>query len=263
MALDPEILAAIQEAIKSTVPAVIGEVIKPLSEGLEKVQYDNGKLSEALTGLSNSIPSQLDQRFSAINPTLDFLNQLKEEAEAEQEEEPKKQSEIDAALAKAKQDYETQIAQIRQQLEERDKETQSLRDADRRFRMRNDVLSQIRGLGTVRPNTEEDLLTLLEKRGLVVEEGDKFFIKSQDKFGGTVNAEFKDILPKMLESDFAHFAAPRGGTGTDAQPGNRAPQTSQYNFGGMTAQEIYDTYSKDPEAMKAYNQILEQQFGKA
>ena len=31
----------------------------------------------------------------------------------------------------------------------------------------------------------------------------------------------------------------------------------------MTAQEIYDTYSKDPEAMKAYNQILEQQFGKA
>ncbi|MFM6266378.1 MAG: hypothetical protein ACKPFA_07705 [Dolichospermum sp.] len=37
----------------------------------------------------------------------------------------------------------------------------------------------------------------------------------------------------------------------------------QYNFGSMTAQEIWDRYSKDPEAMKAYDQMLEQQFGKA
>jgi hypothetical protein len=259
MPLDPEILAAIQEAIKSTIPAVIGEVIKPLSEGLEKVQYDNGKLTEALTGLSTSIPSQLDERFGAINPTLEFLNELRKEAEAEQQQQPPKQSKSE----QLKQEYDAQLAQIRQQLEERDKETQSLREADRKSRMRNDVLGQIRGLGTVRPNTEEDLLTLLERRGLIVEDGDKFFVKSTDKFGGQVNAEFKDFLPKILESDFAHFAVPRGGTGTDGQPGNRAPQTSRYNFGGMTAQEIYDSYSKDPEAMKAYNQILEQQFGKA
>lgn len=259
MSLDPEILAAIQEAVKGT----ITEVVKPLSEQLEKVQYDNGKLTEALTGLSTSIPSQLDERFKAINPTLEFLNKLREEAEAEQQEKPKKQTEIDAALAKAQQNYDNQLAQIRQQLEERDKETQFLREADRKSRMKNDVLGQMRGLGTLRPNTEEDLLTLLEKRGLIFEDGDKLKVKSNDKFGGQVNAELKDILPKMLESDFAHFAVPRGGTGTDGQPGNRAPQTSQYNFGGMTAQEIYDTYSKNPEAMKAYNQILEQQLGKA
>ncbi|MFM5939646.1 MAG: hypothetical protein ACKOQR_15555 [Dolichospermum sp.] len=263
MPLDPEILAAIQEAIKTTVPAAVGEVMKPLAEGLEKVQYDNGKLTEVLTVLSTSFPSQLDERFKAINPALEFLNELKREAESKANETPKKQSEIDTALAKARQEYDTQIAQIREQLEERDKETQSLREADRKSRMRNDALGQMRGLGTIRPNTEEDLLTLLEKRGLIVENGDKFYVRAQDKFGGQINAEFKDILPIMLKSDFAHFASPRGGTGTDGQPGNRATQTSQYNFGSMTAQELWDRYSKDPEAMKAYDQMLEQQFRKA
>lgn len=257
MSLEPEILAAIQEAIKGT----ITEVVKPLSEQLEKVQYDNGKLTEALTGLSTSIPSQLDERFGAINPTLEFLNELRKEAEAEQQEKTKKQSEIDAALALAKQDYDNQLAQIRQQLEERDKETQSLRDADRKSRMRNDVLAQMRSLQTVRPNTEEDLLTLLEKRGLIVEDGDKFFVKSTDKFGGQINAEFKDILPKMLESDFAHFAIPRGGTGTDGQPGNRTqPTTSQYDFGSMTAQQVHDICESDPNARKELDRILEEQY---
>lgn len=259
MPLDPEILAAIQEAIESTVPAVVSKVIKPLADGLEKVQYDNNKLNETING----IPAQFDQKLSTLSSVAEYVENLKKQRELEEAEKPKKQTEIEKALAQAKQDYENQINQIKQQLEERDKETQSLREAERKSRMRNDVLAQMRGLGTVRPNTEEDLLTLLEKRGLIVEDGDRFFVKSTDKFGGQVNAEFKDILPRMLESDFAHFAVPRGGTGTDGQPGNRAPQASQYNFGSMTAQEIYDTYNKDPEAMKAYNQLLEQQFGKA
>ena len=77
-------------------------------------------------------------------------------------------------------------------------------------------------------------------------------------------AEFKDILPKMLESDFAHFSTPRGGTGTDATPSSgHAPQTSQYNFEGMTAQEIYDAYKDSPDANAAYTQALEQRYGKA
>ncbi|MFM6604336.1 MAG: hypothetical protein ACKPH3_09710, partial [Dolichospermum sp.] len=37
----------------------------------------------------------------------------------------------------------------------------------------------------------------------------------------------------------------------------------QYNFDNMTAQEIWDIYSKDPETMETYDQMLEQQFGKA
>ncbi|MFM6266219.1 MAG: hypothetical protein ACKPFA_06870 [Dolichospermum sp.] len=37
----------------------------------------------------------------------------------------------------------------------------------------------------------------------------------------------------------------------------------QYNFDTMTAQEIWDIYSKDPETMETYDQMLEQQFGKA
>lgn len=259
MPLDPEIVAAIQEAIKSTVPAVVSEVIKPLADGLEKVQYDNGRLNETING----IPAQFDQKLSAFSPVAEYVENLKKQRELEEAEKPKKQTEAEKLLAQAKQDYDNQLTQIRKQLEERDKETQALREADRKSRMRNDVLAQMRGLGNVRPNTEEDLLTLLEKRGLIVEDGDRFFVKSTDKFGGQINAEFKDILPKMLESDFAHFAVPRGGTGTDGQPGNRAPQSSSYNFPHMTAQEIYDSYSKDPEAMKAYNQLLEQQFGKA
>ncbi|MFM6255788.1 MAG: hypothetical protein ACKPEQ_42770 [Dolichospermum sp.] len=37
----------------------------------------------------------------------------------------------------------------------------------------------------------------------------------------------------------------------------------QYNFDNMTAQEIWDIYSKDPETMETYDQMFEQQFGKA
>ena len=259
MPLDPEILAAVQEAIKTTVPAVVAEVIKPLADELEKVQYDNNKLVETI----NSIPAQFDQKLSALSPVAEYVENLKKQRELEEAEKPKKQTEAEKLLAQAKQDYDDQLTQIRKQLEERDREAQSLREADRKSRMRNNVLTQMRGIGNVRPNTEEDLLTLLEKRGLIIEDGDRFLVKSTDRFGGQVNAEFKDILPKMLESDFAHFAVPRGGTGTDGQPGNRAPQSSSYNFANMTAQEIYDSYSKDPEAMRAYNQILEQQFGKA
>jgi hypothetical protein len=132
--------------------------------------------------------------------------------------------------------------------------------------MRNEVLDQMRALGLVRSNTEGDLLTLLEKRGLLIEdkEANKLYIRSTDKFGDLVKAEFKDVLPNILETEFAHFAVPRAGTGTDATPGSRpTPQKSPYDFAKMTAQEIYDNYNKDPEAMKAYNQLLEQQFGKA
>jgi predicted RNase H-like nuclease (RuvC/YqgF family) len=257
MSLEPEILAAIQEAVKGT----ITEVVKPLSDQLEKVQYDSGKLTEALTGLSTSIPSQLDERFGAINPTLEFLNELRKEVEAEQQETPKKQSEIEAALVKAKQEYEAKFNQLQRELEERDKEAQALKEADRKSRIRNNVLAQMRGIATIRPNTEEDLLTILEKRGLIVEDGDKLFVKSTDKFGGQINAEFKDILPKMLESDFAHFAVPRGGTGTDGQPGNRTQsQGSQYDFASMTAQQIHNICESDPNARKELDRILEERY---
>jgi hypothetical protein len=257
MQLDPEILAAIRETVKGT----ITEVVKPLSEQLEKVQYDNGKLTEALTELSTSIPSQLNERFGTINPALEFLDKLRKEVEAEQQESPEKQSEIEAALAKAKQEYEAKFTRLQQEIKERDKEAQFLKEADRKSRMRNNVLTQMREIGIIRPNTEEDLLTILEKRGLIVEDGDKFFVKSTDKFGGQINAEFKDILPKMLGSDFAHFAAPRGGTGTDGQPGNRTqPTTSQYDFGGMTAQQVHDICESDPNARKELDRILEEQY---
>ncbi|MFM6268224.1 MAG: hypothetical protein ACKPFA_17250, partial [Dolichospermum sp.] len=48
-----------------------------------------------------------------------------------------------------------------------------------------------------------DLLTLLEKRGLLLEdkEANKLYIKSIDKFGDPAKAEFKDVLPKMLKQN--------------------------------------------------------------
>jgi len=278
MPLDPEVIAAIQEAVKTTLPAVIGESIKPLSEQVDKIekqQRDTRKLADSVSALSNNLSEQLskqiDEKFGTITPSLDFLNELKKEAETEaSQSQPQSKNDLNIDELKVslmndlKGQYETKLQQIRQQLEERDKEAQALRDADRQSRMRNDVLNQMRGLGTLRPNTEEDLLTLLEKRGLLVEDGDRLYIKSTDKFGDPTKAEFKELLPKMLETDFAHFANPRGGTGTDAVPSNRtSPQSSQYDFSKLTAQEIYDRYNKDPEAMKSYNQLLEQQFGKS
>jgi|688.fasta_scaffold24370_16 hypothetical protein len=288
MPLDPEILAAIQDAIKSTIPAILPAVIegavKPLTEQIEiieKQQRDVKKLfdaiSESSTKLSEQMAHQLEERFEAINPSLDFLNKLRQETEEEESATPTSAGEprltgneieeIKASLTEqVKSQYESQIQQIQQQLDDRDRETQALRETDRQSRMRNEVLDQMRALGLVRSNTEGDLLTLLEKRGLLIEdkEANKLYIRSTDKFGDLVKAEFKDVLPNILETEFAHFAVPRAGTGTDATPGSRpTPQKSPYDFAKMTAQEIYDNYNKDPEAMKAYNQLLEQQFGKA
>lgn len=268
MPLDPEVQKAIADTIKEQLPAMFGEMFKPITEQFEHQQHANKKLAESITELSNSIPQQFEDRFAKINPSLDFLSQLKAEAEAEEKPEAETKAKKDNSKDKGeteqlRKEYETRFINLQKQLEERDTEAKALRDADRKSRMRQDVLNQMRG-GNLRPNTEEDLLTLLEKRGLVVEQDDKYFIKSTDKFGGQINAEFKDILPKMLESDFAHFSVPRGGTGTDATPAStRTSQTSQYNFEGMTAQEIYDKYRDNPEANAAYNQVLEQQYGKS
>ncbi|MBO3459958.1 hypothetical protein G7B40_040235 [Aetokthonos hydrillicola Thurmond2011] len=265
MPLDPEIQKAIADTVKEQLTSVFGEAVKPLTEQLEKQQHDNKKLSEAFTTLSNSIPGLLDERLKDIKPSLDFISEVKKEYEAEQNDTAGDNSDSDklreAILAEIKKDYESKLTALQTQLDERDKETKALREADRQTKMRTDVLNTMRGLGTVRPNTEEDLLTLLEKRGLLVEEGDRLFVKGVDKFGDATKAEFKDILPKMLETDFAHFAVPRGGTGTDGAPGNRATP-SQYNFEGMSAQDIYNQYGTDEVAQKALVSELEKQYGK-
>jgi phage shock protein A len=272
MPLDSETLKAIQEAIKESLPTAVNEAIKPFSEQFEKIQHDNKKLSESVTTLTTSIPRQLDERFNNIKPSLDYLEQLKKAQETDPKDKTKPKDKIEpvdiealraSILSEVKQEYEGKLTAVQQQLDERDKETKALREAERQTKMRNEVLNTMRGLGTVRPNTEEDLLTLLEKRGLLVEEGDRLFVKDVDKFGDVIKSEFKDILPKMLETDFAHFAVPRGGTGTDGGPGTRAtPSHSQYNFEGMTAQDIYNSYSNNQEAQKALISELEKQYGK-
>ncbi|OKH14833.1 hypothetical protein NIES592_08120 [Fischerella major NIES-592] len=265
MPLDPEIQKAIADTVKDQLTSVFSEVVKPLTEQLEKQQHDNKKLSEAFATLSNSIPGLLDERLKDIKPSLDFIAEVRKEYEAEQGNPDTPTTDADkireAVLAEVKKEYEGKLTGLQSQLDERDKETKALREADRQAKMRNEVLNTIRGLGTVRPSTEEDLLTLLEKRGLLVEESDRLFVKGVDKFGDATKSEFKDILPKMLETDFAHFAVPRGGTGTDGSPGTRATP-SQYNFEGMTAQDIYNRYGSDETAQKAMVAELEKQYGK-
>ena len=250
MTLDPEVLEAIQQTIAAS--------IKPVVDGLEKANYDNQKLSEAIAQTS----TELNGKISALNPVTEYVQSLKSQEEQKKAEQPKEQTRLEKAVSEVKEQYELRFEQLRKELEARDLEAQKLRESERQIRIRTDILNQMRGLGTIRPNTEEDLLTLLEKRGLVVENGDKLFIRSQDKYGGQINAEFKDVLPKLLETDFAHFAVPRGGTGTDGQPTPKTPQTSSYGFEGMSAQQIYDLCKTDPEAMRAYDQLLEQSFGK-
>jgi hypothetical protein len=273
MSLDPEIAKAIADTVKEQLTSVFSEAVKPLTEQLEKQQHDNKKLSEGFTALSNSIPNLLDERLKDIKPSLDFISEVKKEYEAEQKTEsaqnnPTTQNNQEqdmetlrtSIVNELKQEYQNKLAGVEKQLEERDNETKALREADRQSKMRGEVLQGMRGLG-IRPNTEEDLLTLLEKRGLIVEEGDRLFVKSVDKFGDPVRTEFKDILPKMLETDFAHFAVPRAGTGTDGSTGTRATP-SQYNFEGMSAQDIYNRYGSDENAQKALVSELENQYGK-
>ena len=285
MPLDPEISQAIADALKEQIPQIVGEVIKPFSEQIEKQQRDYKKLTESISNTSQFVTSQ-DEKLNKLLLSLEKLEENKQQQPPKEVEEtpPKSRrrkpiqeeldlgevtnskSEIDidalraSLMSEMKQQYESKVNQIQQQLEERDKETQALREADRRARMRNEVLASMRSLNSIRPNTEEDLLTLLEKRNLLLEEGDKLYIKSQDRFGDPVKSDIKDILPKMLESDFAHFAVPRGGTGTSATP-STPTLSSQYNFKNMSAQQIYDNYANDPNANKALIELLEQQYG--
>jgi uncharacterized protein YoxC len=250
MALDSDTLAAIQE--------IVTAAIKPISDQLEKTVYDNSKLNQSIAHISED----LNQKITALNPMSEYVQNLKNQEEEKKVEQPKEQSKLDKAVAKVREEYEARFAQLQQQLEARDIETQKLKEADRQNRMRTDALSEMRSLGTIRANTEEDLLTLLEKRGLVVEKDDKLFIKTQGKYGEILNTPFAEILPKMLENDFAHFSTPRSGSGTDGQKSSRAPQTNTYRFEEMSAQEIYNRYRNDPEAMRAYDQLLEESFTK-
>jgi len=285
MPLDPEISQAIADALKEQIPQIVGEVIKPFSEQIEKQQRDYKKLTESIANTSQFVTSQ-DEKLNKLLSSLEKLEENKQQQPSKEVEETpvksrkrkpvqeeldlgevtnsKPEIDIDALraslMSEMKQQYESKVNQIQQQLEERDKETQALREADRRARMRNEVLASMRSLNSIRPNTEEDLLTLLEKRNLLLEEGDKLYIKSQDRFGDPVKSDIKDILPKMLESDFAHFAVPRGGTGTSATP-STPTLSSQYNFKNMSAQQIYDNYANDPNANKALIELLEQQYG--
>lgn len=288
MSLDPEISKAIADTIREQLPQIISEAIKPLAEQSDRQQRDYKKLSEAIAKTTELVSSQ-EEKITNVFTSLEKLEENKQNAAKEVEEsQPKsrkrkqpiqeeldlgdvtnnKPAEIDvdalraSLMAEMKQQYESKVNQIQQQLEERDKETQALREADRRTRMRNDVLASMRSLNAIRPNTEEDLLTLLEKRDLLLEEGDRLYIKSQDRFGDPVKSDIKDILPKMLETDFAHFAVPRGGTGTSATP-STPTLSSQYNFKNMSAQQIYDNYANDPAANKALIEALEQQYGKS
>ena len=266
MPLDPEIQKAIADTVKEQLTSVFGETVKPLTEQLEAQQHSSKKLSEAFTALSNSIPELLDERLKDIKPSLDFISEVRKEYEAEKDNPtPGDKSDTDklraSIIAEIKQENEEKITLLQKQLDERDTETKKLREADRQAKMRGEVLNVMRGLGAVRPNTEEDLLTLIEKRGLLVEDGDRYFVKGPEKFGEATKIELKEILPKMLENDFAHFAVPRGGTGTDGSPGTRAT-TSQYNFEGMTAQDIYNRYGNDEGAQKALVSELENQYGK-
>jgi hypothetical protein len=266
MPLDPEIQKAIADTVKEQLTSVFSEAVKPLTEQLEKQQHDNRKLSEGFTALSNSIPSLLDERFKDIKPSLDFIGEVKKEYEAEQKN-PATGDKSDSDKLRAsiideiKQEYEGKLTSVQTQLNERDNETKTLREADRQTKMRGEVLKTMRGLGAIRPNSEDDLLTLLEKRQLLIEEGDRYFVKGVDKFNEPTKLEFKEVLPKMLEADFAHFAVPRGGTGTDGTTGTRATP-SQYNFEGMSAQDIYNRYGSDENAQKALISELESQYGK-
>jgi len=199
MPLDPETIAAIQQAIKDVVPAVVAESVKPISEQLELVQHNNAKLAESVSGLSQSIPEQIDGKFSAITPKLDYLEQLKLKQESEEADKPKKQTEIQKAISEVSGQYEQQLSQFRQELEAEKAEAAKLRESDRQSRMRNDVLATMRGMKSIIPGTEEQVLILLESQGLIVEDGDKLRIKTEDRFKQPVNADFGEALPLMLE----------------------------------------------------------------
>lgn len=205
--LTPEDIAAIKAALLEDLTPAISEAVEAKVGTLEE------SLETQLSRMFSSVENASQQGFNQ------FLDQLIEEADQLQldygdddADDDDDDDYDDEPVTRAK-DAETM------RMEEKIKRMEAEIVAEKRAREQAEALrvaeankaKAIQQLsGKVLPGTEEQLLTILETKGLV---DDDYNIIGRDKFG-EVKKPLSESVDELLSSQFAHFAPPRSGSGT-------------------------------------------------
>jgi hypothetical protein len=263
MALDPEVLAAIQETVKESFTefnSTIESKFRELTRKQDSIKKD----------FTNIIDTQLNERFDSITPNLAFIedvrkeyeeeirqNQYNPEPEVEIEEgnknnkrskgkrdvveettllEQKLRAEFEAKLIEDRK----RVTELETQLKADQEKTREEQEKARLTSLRNDALNTIREMGLVSPGKENRLFTLLEQDGRLVKTEEGFKIAAKDKFGDDVQLAISEQLPELIKTSYDEYSIPRGGTGTGGVNTPRNNNVPTQDFSGLTAQQIYE-----------------------
>lgn len=265
MPLDPETLAAIQEAVKSGIESSASSFDFKLEsykrESLKTLENYKKDLTEII---DKSFDNRFTEKLEPYQSNLKFIEEVKQEYEKELQQQGKeedesetqktnrrgKKTQIDEASEieqRLKAEFEAKLAEDRKRVSELEAQLKADQEKARQEQekahtttLRNEALQKIRESNLVSPGKEARLLALLEQDGKLVKTEQGFKIASKDKFGDDIQVDIPEVLPDLIKSSYDEYSIPRGGTGTGGQQGSRVSSAPTRDFSGMSAQEIYN-----------------------
>lgn len=263
MPLDPEVLAAIQESVKTSLTESFTNIETKIEANRRELLKNQETTKKEITNLFDT---ELTKRLEPFAENIKFIEGVKAEYEKELQEQQKnkenetpeesektgkrsKKSVVDesAIEQRLKAEFEARLAEDRKKVTELENQLKAdqekAREEQEKARtssLRNEALNKIRELNLVSPGKENRLFALLEQDGKLIKTEEGYKISSKDKFGDDVQVDIPEILPELIKTSYDEYSIPRGGTGTGGQQGSRSPATPTRDFSGMSAQQIYD-----------------------
>jgi hypothetical protein len=261
MTFTPEQISTLNEILDSKLSALANQIAESHNKGMSG-------LAKRL--VADEIPKAIDSRFSAfedkITPYFDEGNQrslissemdslLERLALAESSDDEDKKTkpaivEEDIRSNPLYKQLEQRVEASERMAAEERKSRETIAEQQRVTAMKADVVKTLQG--KVRPGTENELLTLLETSGLLVEDkvNNRYLVKGKDRFDIESSLPPEEVLPQIIASKFPHYQEARPGTGTSATPSgaNSVPPQGRYYDGGNrlpTEQELNEA-AKDP-----------------
>lgn len=266
MPLDPEVLAAIQEAVKVSVTEPFEKLETKIEATRREFSKSQNSLKEEITGIINtSLDAELTKKLEPYQANLQFIEEVKTEYEKELQQQGKEEDNDSQETQKSKRSKKSQVEdateveqRLRKEFEDKlaedrkrvtDLEIQLKADQEKArleqekaltTTLRNEALNKIRETNLVSSGKEARLLALLEQDGKLVKTEQGFKIASKDKFGDDIQVDIQELLPDLIKNSYDEYSIPRGGTGTGGQQGSRVSNTPVRDFSGLSAQQIYD-----------------------
>lgn len=147
-----------------------------------------------------------------------------------------------------------QVAKTEEMYKQERKQREETERAAKQSKMREEVLTAMRSNASLRPGTERQLLVLMEQEGLLTEHEGRYYVKGKDRFGDPINQELSEVLPTLLEKDYAHFAAARPGSGTGTST-SVAPKPSAIALDNLNTNDVYKMVQSGGDGL---SQLFEQ-----